>query len=141
MNDVAQKAFWVAVPVLLGLVITFFSGERMDIQIICYAVLVLVAAFGVWTTNARAHRKEQEEKEKEWRDKLLERLDRGDRADRVLLRKELIASHREYAEEKGYISMEALKDVENTYEVYHELGGNGSGTKLWEDIKRLPVKG
>lgn len=149
-SDFSQKMLWVAVPTLVGIATTFYAGERQDLQIIAYAVLVLIAAFGIWVTNARKHRKEREKaeqlyraqkdaEEREWRQELTERLDRGDKSDRVLLRNELVQMHREWFEEKGYITLEALEYAENTYEVYHELKGNGSGTKLWEDLKVLPV--
>ena len=59
---------------------------------------------------------------------------------KTLLRNELVASHREWVEEKGYVTLEALEYIEDTYNCYHTLKGNGSGTKLWEDIKALPVK-
>ena len=59
---------------------------------------------------------------------------------RTLLRNELVAMHREWAEEKGYITLEALEYAQETYEAYHGLGGNGSGTKLWEDLNALPVR-
>lgn len=60
---------------------------------------------------------------------------------RTLLRNEMVAAHREYVEERKSITLESLEYVEETYEAYHALGGNGSGTKLWEDIKRLPIEG
>lgn len=59
---------------------------------------------------------------------------------RTLLRNELVAAHREWYEEKGYITLEALEFCQQTYEAYHGLGGNGSGDKLFKDIKTLPVK-
>lgn len=59
---------------------------------------------------------------------------------RTLLRNELVAAHREWYEEKGYITLETLEFCHQTYEAYHGLGGNGSGDKLFNDIKTLPVK-
>lgn len=59
---------------------------------------------------------------------------------KTLLRNELVEAHREYVEDKGAISLEALEYVEDTYRCYHNMKGNGSGTKLWEDIKTLPIK-
>ena len=59
---------------------------------------------------------------------------------RTLLRNELVAAHREWYEEKGYITLEALEFCQQTYNAYHGLGGNGSGDKLFKDIKTLPVK-
>lgn len=59
---------------------------------------------------------------------------------RTLLRNELVSAHREWVEEKGYITLEALEYMKRTFESYHALKGNGSGDKLWEDLKALPVK-
>lgn len=59
---------------------------------------------------------------------------------RTLLRNELVEAHREYVEKDKSITLESLEYVQETYESYHSLGGNGSGTKLWEDIKALPIK-
>lgn len=63
-----------------------------------------------------------------------------DKALRTLLRNELVQMHRYWVEEKGYITLEALEYAEDTYTTYHDLGGNGSGTKLWLDLKALPIK-
>lgn len=41
---------------------------------------------------------------------------------------------------QGYISLEELKNVEYLYRSYHALGGNGTGTEIWERIKDLPLK-
>lgn len=59
---------------------------------------------------------------------------------RVLLRNELVEAHREYVETSGTISLEALEYIEGTYNAYYALGGNGSGAKLWMDIKALPIQ-
>lgn len=59
---------------------------------------------------------------------------------RTLLRNELVRMHREYVEEKGCISLEALEYAQQTYQSYHALRANGSGDKLWKDIQSLPIK-
>lgn len=59
---------------------------------------------------------------------------------RTLLRNELVAAHKEWCQEQGHITLEALEFCEQTYGAYHGLGGNGSGDKLWHDIKTLPIK-
>lgn len=59
---------------------------------------------------------------------------------RALLRNELVRMHREWVEEKGYITLEALDYASQTYAAYHELGGNGTGTRLFEDMCNLPIK-
>ena len=40
----------------------------------------------------------------------------------------------------GYITTEELKNMEYLYNGYHELGGNGTGTELYERVKDLPLK-
>lgn len=41
---------------------------------------------------------------------------------------------------QGDISLEELKNIEYLYRSYHALGGNGTGTEIWERIKDLPLK-
>ncbi|XOQ49639.1 MAG: DUF1043 domain-containing protein [Eubacteriales bacterium] len=50
----------------------------------------------------------------------------------------------EACEQKGYATVDDLKNIEYIYEPYHALGGNGTGTVLYERVKSLPpepVKG
>lgn len=89
---------------------------------------------------------EREKREREHRelmerfDRMDERLDKLEDGSRTNLRNDLVRMHREWAEEKGSITLEALEFCEKTYESYHCLNGNGTGTKLWNDIEALPVK-
>lgn len=39
-----------------------------------------------------------------------------------------------------YITLEDLKDFEYLYEAYHNLGGNGTGTEIYERVKDLPIR-
>lgn len=39
----------------------------------------------------------------------------------------------------GRVTTEDLKTVERIYENYHALGGNGTGTALYERILKLPL--
>lgn len=41
---------------------------------------------------------------------------------------------------KGYITIDELRNVQYLYDSYHELGGNGTGTELFERIKKLEIK-
>ena len=59
---------------------------------------------------------------------------------RSILRVELVRAHREWVEEKGYITLEAREYVQRTYESYHALGGNGVGTTLYNDLMALPIR-
>lgn len=39
------------------------------------------------------------------------------------------------------IDDDELKNMETLYLAYHALGGNGTGTELYERVKKLPLKG
>lgn len=56
-----------------------------------------------------------------------------------LLRSEIIRCYDIYME-RGYISIHGLESVLAMYEAYHALGGNGTVTKLVEELKELTVK-
>lgn len=46
----------------------------------------------------------------------------------------------EICEHKGFASVDDMKNIEYLYNPYHKLGGNGTGTELFERIKKLPVE-
>ena len=54
-----------------------------------------------------------------------------------LLRDKLIEFHDKYTE-RGYCPIYAKESARRSYEAYHELGGNGVITKLFNDIMSLP---
>lgn len=41
---------------------------------------------------------------------------------------------------QGQISLEDMKDFEYLYDAYHNLGGNGTGTEIYERVKDLPIR-
>lgn len=43
-------------------------------------------------------------------------------------------------ERKGYASVDDIKNLEYLYCPYHALGGNGTGTELFERVKRMPTE-
>jgi len=43
-------------------------------------------------------------------------------------------------ERSGQISIDGLRNVENIYKQYHALGGNGTGTELYDRLCSLPTK-
>ena len=47
-----------------------------------------------------------------------------------------------YAEcqKKGYASVEDLRNLDYLYQPYHRLGGNGTGTELFERVKKMPTE-
>lgn len=58
---------------------------------------------------------------------------------KLLLRRELKQLHSEYMK-KGNISSEEYTEYEELYNTYHELGGNGTGTKWFKEIESLSLK-
>ncbi|SEO92412.1 hypothetical protein [Denitrobacterium detoxificans] len=89
----------------------------------------------------REERAEEEERRREERaEKEAEKREAERMALRALLRNELVRMHREWVEQKGYITLEALEYARQTYEAYHAIGGNGTGTKLFEDMEALQIK-
>jgi len=50
--------------------------------------------------------------------------------------------YQEYAEcsRKEYASVDDIKNLEYLYKPYHVLGGNGTGTELFERVKRMPTQ-
>ena len=46
-----------------------------------------------------------------------------------------------YYIKQGWVDVEGLKNIEYLYKSYHALGGNGTGTELYNRVKALPIKG
>ena len=45
-----------------------------------------------------------------------------------------------YFIDKGEISVSELDNIEGIYNAYHKLGGNGTGTEIYERVKELELK-
>ena len=58
---------------------------------------------------------------------------------RVMLLYMLERLHTEY-KLQGFVSHEQRNRFREIYEAYHNLGGNGYGTALWEDITELEIR-
>lgn len=54
-----------------------------------------------------------------------------------LLRKEIIDDYNTYMD-KEYIPIYALENTLDMYNSYYRLGGNGTCTKIVEELKKLP---
>ena len=57
---------------------------------------------------------------------------------RALLWRELKNIHAE-SMENGGMSVEDRRHLENVYSAYHNIGGNGTGTRLCEEAMNTPV--
>jgi len=58
---------------------------------------------------------------------------------RELIKMELKSKHGEYMD-SNKISSEDLHNFEELYNCYHNLGGNGTGTKWYEEVLTLPIR-
>ncbi len=57
---------------------------------------------------------------------------------RALLWRELQVIHA-HATDRGGMSVSERRHLESVYQAYHGLGGNGTGTRLYNDAMSMPV--
>lgn len=58
---------------------------------------------------------------------------------KILLRKEIREGYNS-AIRKGYVTLDDIQEMEELYRIYHdELNGNGTGTRLYESFKQIPI--
>ena len=72
---------------------------------------------------------------------LKEKDDKAEAANRgikALLHHDLYSDCQRLIKE-GCVTSEELSDIEQIYESYHALGGNGTGTALYKRIQTLPI--
>ena len=57
-----------------------------------------------------------------------------------VLHGELDGLCRKIIEDQGYSTEQQFNRLESIYSAYHNLGGNGSRTKIYTQAKNLPIK-
>ena len=62
-----------------------------------------------------------------------------ERGIQALLRDRILQAYYHYAD-RDWITLHGLENVESMYREYHNLGGNGTVTKLVEDLRELDVR-
>lgn len=93
-------------------------------------------ALGALGAYAKSVSKKAKAKDQAWKnehDKLMKGLS-------FLLRAQLERYHATYVGEYHCIKSDELEEVKDVYDTYHALGGNGVGTKIYDEIKTLPIK-
>lgn len=123
---------------------------------------VLAAGVAAWSAvkvakvNAESEEKKEEREEREQRRKeddedkekrrkeedevhrkINERLDILERADKCLLRADIIRTYNRYME-KGYMPIYGEENLDEAFAVYEQLHGNGTIKDLVADLKKLP---
>ena len=69
--------------------------------------------------------------------KKFKRLNAMEKALRASMYDRLYCLHGKYMRQ-GWVAVPDLENITGIYKGYHALGGNGVGTKLYDDLKRLP---
>lgn len=59
---------------------------------------------------------------------------------RVLLRQQLIDYHRDYVVSGKPCPVRIKEQATSVHDAYHALGGNGTGTQLWQEIMAAHVE-
>lgn len=103
---------------------------------VCNAISAIVVAFigaiAAWERKKAKESKEQSEKNRK-------RIDAIESGVESLLRDSIISRYNKYMEQK-YIPIYGMENVEEMYGSYSALGGDGTITKLVEELKKLPSK-
>lgn len=99
-----------------------------------------LSAIVVALIEARASRERRNEKEQREKDqKERERINDIESGVKCLLRDRIIERYNHYMEQES-IPIYGMENVSDMYEAYHDLGGNGTITKLVEELEKLPSK-
>lgn len=59
-REAAEKALSVAVPALVGGIVTATSNPRMDTTVLVWLIVAIIALGGLWASGARRRRREAE---------------------------------------------------------------------------------
>ena len=59
---------------------------------------------------------------------------------RTLMRRELIRMHEQYVQSGNGCPVRIKDQASQVYRAYHDLGGNGTGTQLYNEIMEAHVK-
>lgn len=58
---------------------------------------------------------------------------------RVLLRKQLVDAYDRYVHQHARMTVERRSEIDETYRVYHALGGNGTVTAMYKELQELDI--
>lgn len=108
-------------------------GHEVVSSVVTWALTAVLGAVAGWAVSAvRAASRRRDEEERQ-RAQQMEALCGGMRS---LLRVELVRAHRKYVNDGLPVELDDREYVERTYQSYHALGGNGLGTRMYEEIMR-----
>lgn len=128
MQNFWEKLLWVCIPYAIAALATFISSPRLDSQLAVYSAAAIVSVFGIMLSHMRSEKQKAEEDNELVKSAL-----------RALLRSELMRIHH-HAMRDGYAATVDKEVMERTYRSYHQLGGNGIATNLYDEMMALPTK-
>ena len=107
-------------------------------------ILSLVTVVATSVIGSLFHKlKKHEEKREEFESKRLEEITKREEAInealRALCRDRILQGYR-YYKKSGGVSTQDLETMLKLYNAYHNLGGNGTITAVYEKIKQLHIK-
>lgn len=105
------------------------------VDVLGWVVPILLSGLVGWLSKSLTHQREAENARDEAQEARARAMQEGLR---TLLRAELLEIHAKYVP-LGYIPVADMEETDRVYRAYHSLGGNGAGTKLYEEIKALPT--
>lgn len=127
MQGFWEKLLWVCVPSVLAATATLVANPALASQFAIYSAAAVVALLGITLSNRRAEKEKAEEENELFKSAL-----------RALLRSELMRTHH-HAVRDGHASTLDKEIMERTYRCYHNLGGNGIATTLYDEMMELPT--
>ena len=112
-----------------------FMGEAMQFFLSCASAVFsgAIAYFGWWLKKRDGERQEAETA----RQREYEAIRKGMRA---MLRDRIIQIYNNCSE-RGDTPIYAIQNVANMYQAYHDLGGNGAITEVYNKFIHLPQTG
>ena len=101
----------------------------MDILlIILQGIMTLIIGYiGAKIKKRESERKKEQQEQEAIREGL-----------RAVLRDRIVQAHNNFSR-KGSIEMEELENISNMYIAYHNLGGNGVVTNVYNRILEIPI--
>lgn len=117
----------------------------MDILAESYMVILPIittalSSYIVWLLQQQKKNKEELDKKYELRhQEEMDKRNANAEGTKLILFYMLQRLHVEYMYQ-GFVNHEQRTQFRELYEAYHELGGNGYGTRMWEDVKELDIR-
>lgn len=113
-------------------------------ETILTALIAGIATITVAVIETRAARRRKEDEERHQTLMMLEK-ERSERDDamalgiKALLRGQIVSFYDRYHNEKRPLSVERRRELDEMYAAYHALGGNGTVTAMYDELKESDI--